>query len=213
MTPKASGHRGDLRRDRTRSQAVKNQYASFQPSNNPPLDNVRSAPRNNHAKTPTSHNDSRPLNPQTLHENATKEAQLFQDPYYAHTIRQDEVRNLQDSFYSLGVDIPPGFYQNKTSGIYQNQAYDFIATQQNCTPGQAYSNQYLAPETTISCTEQAIDDDYTRAGTRAEYKSNGQDVIDPGIDLNGVGGQFSVYLCQTPPYSSSVYQVEADLTQ
>ncbi|KAB8298852.1 hypothetical protein EYC80_001013 [Monilinia laxa] len=213
MAPKASGHRGDLRRDRTRSQTVKNQHASSQPSSNSPSENFRSAPRNDYVKTPTSHNDSRPLNPQTLHENATKQAKLFQDPYYANAIRQDEIRNLQDSFYSLGVDIPPGFYQNKTSGIYQSQAYAFIPTQQNYTPDQAYSTQYLVPETAISCTEQTIDNGCTRAGTRAEYKSNAQDVINLSTDLNGVGEQFSVYPCQTPSYSSSVYQVEADLAQ
>ncbi|KAG4033201.1 hypothetical protein MFRU_005g02140 [Monilinia fructicola] len=213
MAPKASGHRGDLHRDRTRSRTIKNQYTSSHQPNDSPLENSCSAQRNNQAKTPTTHNDSRPLNPQTLREHTANEAQLPQDPYYARTIRQDEARNLQDSLDSLGVDIPPGLYQNKTSGISQSQTYPFMPTQQNYTPDQAYSTQYLAPETTISYTEQATDDDYTWAETRDEYESNGQGVVDPNVNLNGVGGQFSVYPCQTSRYSYSVYQIEADLAQ
>ncbi|QSZ32230.1 hypothetical protein DSL72_001803 [Monilinia vaccinii-corymbosi] len=166
MTRKDSGPRGDIRRDRTRSQTSKNQYQSSQPSNNSPSDLVRSTLRNTHGKSSNDQNNPQPLNPQTLHEHTTNEAQLSKDPYYAHIIRQNETRK------SIKVKHIPR-YQHKAS-----------------TPTQAYSTQYLTPEITISDIELPADDDHTWAKTRDEYLSNGQDVMNPSSDLNGIGGQF-----------------------
>ncbi|KAJ8058825.1 hypothetical protein OCU04_011811 [Sclerotinia nivalis] len=207
MAPKNSAHRGDLRRDLARTRTVKNQHPSSQSTHSPPTHDTRLTSDNVHT---TSHPQNHPqtLNSQTLYQHTIDQAQLFQDPYHAHIIRQKEARSLQSSFYSLGVDIPSDLYQSKVSGIYQNQAYTSIP-EQTYKPTQGYSTQYLAPTSTM----QPTDDNYQCDEARDEYEISEQDVIGSRNDLNGIGGQFPVYAYQTQPYSALISQLEGNIMQ
>lgn len=185
-----------------RAHTVKNQNQS---SSNLTSYHTRPIPR-----TPDTQINPQPLNPQTLHQHTITEAHLSQNPYHEHIKQQNESRSLHDSFYSLEVEIPSDFYRDKISGIYQSHPYTSIPTQ-DFTPTQAYSTQYLAPETTTSYTIQPTDDGYTWAKPRDEYETNEEDVMDSSNELHGVGGQFPVYSYQTPRYSDSISQLEADM--
>ncbi|ESZ91833.1 hypothetical protein SBOR_7785 [Sclerotinia borealis F-4128] len=208
MAPKDSGHKGDLRRDRARTRTAKDQTPSSQSSNNPTSKHIHPTPQNAQTTTSNTQITPQPLSPQTLHQHSThQQAQLSQDPYHAHTIRQNEIRSLQNSF---GVEIPSELYQNKISGIYQSQTYTPIPTQ-TYTPTQAYSIQYLAPENVVPYTEEPTDDNNTWTETHDDYKINAQDMMDMSDDLIGMGGQFPVYSYQTPRCSYSVSQMEADM--
>ncbi|KAF7877290.1 hypothetical protein EAF04_000973 [Stromatinia cepivora] len=211
MAPKNSAHRGDPRREPARTRTVKNQCPSSQSTHSPPTHDTRLTSNNAHT-TSNTQNNPQTLNSQTLYQHTIDQAQLFQDHYHAHIIRQKEARSLQSSFYSLGVDIPSSFYQSKVSGVYQSQAYTSIP-EQTYEPTQAYSTQYLAPTSTTSCTMQPTDDNYQCTEIRDEYEISEQDVIDSRNDLNGIGGQFPVYAYQTSQHSASISQLEADIMQ
>ncbi|KAI9640358.1 hypothetical protein NHQ30_011103 [Ciborinia camelliae] len=212
MAPKNSGHRGDDHRDRTRSHTVKNQHPSSQSSNNAASNNTRPAPHNAHATISNTTINPQLLNSQTLHQHTTHQVQLSQNPHHARIIRQNESRRLQESFYSLGVDVPCDFYPKNISRTYQSQAYTPIPIPtETYTSTQAYSTQYLAPESTISYMQQPTDDDHTWIETRDERDINEQDIRVSSNDFNGIGGQFPVYSHQTPRYTHSIYQMEADM--
>lgn len=222
-----------------RSHTVKNQYATYQlPKDTRSID----APKNKaHATASNDQTNLQSLNSQALYEHTVSQARLSQDPYYAHMLRQNEMRSLQNSFSSLDLNIPTDLYQNKIIGDHaynesfgnkpgpyfitgdpqnhQNSAGTAMPTQTDSrtlsdhpVSAQTYSNVYLAPETANSYPEQTIEDNYTCNGTRDEYDINEQGVMSSSNDLNGFGGQFPVYSYRTP-YTDTIYQSEVEIAE